>query len=132
MSNSSYAAQLLDMKPLSTTDLEVARLIARAAIERDPMRFRFSINHDTRGPKYLACPLEYDWQRKDHVGIETGDRKKAEAWLVRAAALGYLISEVDSAHRETGPQFSIAIARRRAEYHQRPRPVLGDDDDIPF
>jgi hypothetical protein len=131
MSNSSIASQLDEVKP-DAMDRDLARLIARAAIERERIPYRFSINHDIRPPRNLRCPVDYDWALKDRVGIDTPDRMRTLTWLTDVLMLGYTIREVDDKHRTSGLLYSIAAVRERAAYHQRPKPVYGDDDDIPY
>lgn len=107
-------------------DTVVARMIADYMMESDRQPYWFSINHNPGPPRNLACPVDYDWVLKGRVGIKTLDKRRAHAWIVRAVSHGYDIS------REGGKPLtsSIAIARRRAENHQRPK--LENDDDIPF
>lgn len=116
------SAKLLDITR-ATSDRQVAMILAEAMLERDRVPYWFSINHDIRPPKCLACPLDYDWSLKGRVGIKTLARTRALKWITDAALAGYEIS------REGGRPLtsSLVIARRRAEYHQTP-----DDDDIPF
>jgi hypothetical protein len=121
----SKLAKLLEIQP-HFPDRQVALMIAAAMLESDRQPYWFSINHDIRPPKCLACPVQYDWAIKDRVGIKTLARTRAEHWIAEAALRGYTVS------REGGKPLacSIAIARRRAEYHQQPK--LENDDDIPF
>lgn len=127
--NSSWQARLLEITS-ADDDLTVGRMIADAAMERERLPYRFSIDHDIRPPKNLACPLDYHWALKDKVGIHNGDRQWVRLWLIDAAMRGYVISEVDAKHHPCGLSWSIASARQRAEYHQRPKGA--DDDYIPF
>lgn len=101
-------------------------MIADAMLESDRQPYWFSINHNPGPPKCLACPVDYDWVLKGRVGIKTPNRRRAHAWIMRAALHGYEIA------REGGKPltFSLAIVRRRAHYHQTPK--LENDDDIPF
>jgi hypothetical protein len=96
-------------------------------LETDRTPYVFSINQNIRPPLCLACPVAYDWAIKDRVGINTLDRQRAWDWIVHAVILGY---SVERTNDKSALTLSIAIARRRAEYHQRPK--LADDDDIPF
>src|SRR6266704_2725346 len=91
----SESAKLLEIRP-ETTDRQIALMIAAALLESERQPYCFAINHDIRPPKHKACPLDYDWALKDHVGIETQDRRKAERWLARAALKGYTISPAGS------------------------------------
>ena len=119
--------KLLEIKP-ETSDRRIASMIAEYMLETDRTPYVFAINHNVRPPKCLACPVHYDWAIKDRVGINTTDKEKARRWLIHAAMLGYIVDRYDD---QTALTCSIAIARRRAEIHQRPKPKL-DDDDIPF
>lgn len=133
----SETAKLLEIQP-TTPNRQVALMIAAALLESERQPYCFAINHDIRPPKNKPCPLDYDWALKGHVGIETQDRRKAEAWLARAAIRGYTISPAGTSlrnstapcHQPYGTTASIAIARRRAEWHQKPQSEK--DDDIPF
>ncbi len=122
----SDSARLLEIKP-DLPARNVSEMIAAAMLETDRQPYWFSINHDIRPPKCLACPLHYDWALKDRVGIKTLNRERAHKWIANAAFRGYQVN------REGGRPLtlSLEIARRRAEYHQRPKPEI-DDDDIPF
>jgi hypothetical protein len=127
----SLAQKLLDVTP-AFADRQVANMIASRAIEFGAP-YRFAINHDIRPPGMKACPLShYDWALKDAVGIDTPVTPIAFRWLTSALLRGYTISRVDHNHRDLVPGFSssIAIVRRRAENHQRPK--VDNDDDIPF
>lgn len=114
-------------------DRQVALMIADKLISYSKTEvYRFRINHDIRPPKCLPCPVVYDWASKDYVGIELSKNKMyARQWLTDAALHGYKIEEVDAKRKPTGGRAeSIDIVRKRAEYHQRPKPE--NDDDIPF
>lgn len=126
----SSSEKLLDVTP-GYAARHVALMISDKLIENAKTEmFRFRINHDVRPPKCLACPINYDWVLKDHVGIETKNKLRARVWLTNAALKGYIIDEVDHKHQPTGGRSeSIDIVRKRAEYHQRSKT---DDDDIPF
>lgn len=143
MSKLKSAAQALLEVNLSTSNIMIASRIAAALLENDRQPYCFAINHDIRPPKCLACPLDYDWSLKDHVGIETQDRRKAEHWIEQAALKGYVISTAGVSghntavrcHQPYGLTYSIRKARERAEWHQSDleRKAKGDpDDDIPF
>lgn len=136
----SAAQKLLDIQSHASGQV-VAIFIAEALLESDRQPYCFAINHDIRPPKCLACPLDYDWSLKDHVGIETQDRRKAEHWITQAAMKGYTVSMAGVSghnvpsprHQPYGTAISIASARRRAEWHQRtPEQKKADDDSIPF
>jgi hypothetical protein len=144
MSKLKSAAQaLLEIKS-HTPDQAVAGLIVNALLESDRQPYCFAINHDVRPPKCLACPLEYDWSLKDHVGIETPDRRKAEHWITQAVLKGYTVSMAGVSgrnvasprHQPYGATMSIPWARKRAKWHQSDlaRKASGEDldDDIPF
>lgn len=122
-----YATALLAITP-AVPDRAVAYMIAGYLLESDRTPYWFSINHNPGPPRNLACPVEYDWTLKGRVGIKTQVRLLACKWIERAALAGYEIS------REGGKPLtaSIASARRRAEYAQRPKPEINNDDDIPF
>lgn len=143
----SAAQKLLDIQP-HASDQAVAVFIAEALLESDRQPYCFAINHDIRPPKCLACPLEYDWSLKDHVGIETQDRRKAEHWITQAALKGYTVAPAGMSghnqafprHQQYGLTYNIANVRRRAEWHQGEETrraaykAAGKDmdDDIPF
>jgi hypothetical protein len=121
---------------LNVTDSYSARRIAEMIAEKllsfDRIPYRFAIKHDTRPPKCLPCPVDYDWARKDRVGIETRDRNRARGWLIRAALHDFTISECDAKRVDIGRWESIEIVRRRAAFHQRTPEEKATDDDIPF
>lgn len=124
---------LLAIKPDTTDDI-IAMMIAESLIFYNrTAEFRYRINHDVRPPKCLACPLDYDWAQKGHVGIETISSVRARKWLTSAALHDYTIQECDAKRQPLLGDWmhSIEIARMRAERHQRPKPEI-DDDDIPF
>jgi hypothetical protein len=126
----SLAQQLLDITP-ENCDRRVAMMITDRAMEFGAP-YRFSINHDVRPPKNLACPLAYDWALKDHVGIDEIRPLVARRWLTTALIKGYTISRVDERHHDMASySANIVVVRQRAENHQRP-PMENDDDDIPF
>jgi len=133
MHKKSISQKLLEITP-AFDDRQVALMLAEKCLALTEKPFRFSINHDIRPPKNLACPLHYDWSRKDRVGIECADKETARRWLTHAARLGYTIQQMDADRKPLGFPHSIEIARRRAASHQRPQPTPGadDDDDIPF
>jgi hypothetical protein len=118
--------RLLAITP-EISERQVATLIAEYMVETERLPYWFSINHDVRPPKCLACPIGYDWASKARVGIKTSDKRKAWGWIKDAVMLGYEVRREGDTFALTS---SIAIARRRAETHQRP-PLSGDDD-IPF
>lgn len=124
----SVAQRLLDIKP-DASDREVAMLIAEYMLEADRVPYRFAINHDVRPPKNLACPLAYDWTRRDVVGIDTSNKELARKWLTNAVLRGYTVSQYVK-FDPVGRSSSLQRARGRAALHQMPK---GDDaDDIPF
>lgn len=123
------AQQLLEMPP-TANDRFVALLLADKCIALTDAPFRFTINHDIRPPKNMACPIEYDWTRKDRCGIEWKSKLPVRQWLTKAFMLGYTVQQTNARREGVGFTHSIAIARRRAENHQRP--PLENEDDIPF
>jgi hypothetical protein len=125
----SIAEKLLDVTD-AFGDRQVAAMIADKMTQAEREPYRFKINHDTRGPAFKRCPIEYDWTLKDVVGIERRNKAQARLWITNAALNGYQITEVDAKKKDQGSRTeSIAIVRRRAMYHQQPK---SDDDDIPF
>lgn len=110
----------------ANSDRNVSEMIAAMMLEIDRKPYWYTINHDIRPPKNMACPLYYDYALKDRVGIKTLVRERARKWIARAALLGYTVA------REGGKPLtsSLEIARRRAANHQRP--PLENDNDIPF
>lgn len=121
--------KLLEIRP-TAPDREVAALLADKCIELTDVPYRFAINHDIRPPKNLYCPLRYDWTRKDRVGIEWKLKIPTWTWLTKAFLLGYTVYQMDANRQPVNFPHSIAIARRRAAQHQRPKDDT--DDDIPF
>jgi hypothetical protein len=114
-------------------DLQVAKLIAdKLIVGARSEWYRYQINHDTRPPKCLACPVVYDWAVKDRVGIATTNKAHARKWLTDVALAGYRIEEVDANRKPLLGEWieSIDTARKRAELFRRPK--VDDDDDIPF
>lgn len=128
----SLAQKLLEITD-AFADRQVAMMIANRAMEISDAPYRFAINHDIRPPGNKPCPLShYDWTKRDAVGIDTKNSQIAFRWLTSALLAGYTISRVDTTYKDAVPGFSssIAIVRRRAQYHQAPR--ADNDDDIPF
>jgi|ERR1035437_125899 hypothetical protein len=123
----SIGQRLLDIPP-SASDQMVAMMLADKCIALADRPFHFAINHDIRPPKNLACPLRYDWTRKDHVGVETKNALEIRQWLTKALLLGYTVQQMNERRKGIGFTHSIAIARRRAALHQ----MLENGDDIPF
>jgi len=82
-----------DCKP-TDTDLKLALAFADHYIASAYGRkIHLSIFHDmrklsTEGP----CPLPYDWQHKNVVGISTTDAERARDWCVKALLLGYSVA----------------------------------------
>lgn len=129
MHKKSLAERLLEVTPEVSTR-RVAMIIADRCIEISDSPYRFAINHDIRPPKNLSCELNFDWTRKDRVGIDTTDVNTARRWLTHAAMLNYTLYRVDAQHSETDFSISIEKVRRRAEFHQLPKG--SNDADIPF
>jgi len=125
--------KLLEIAP-SAPDRQVAMMLADKCIELTDAPFRFAINHDIRPPKNLACPLHFDWSRKDRVGIETTVKAVMRAWLTKAFFRGYTVYQTNTARGSIGFPHSVVIARRRAALHQMPKPGQPgyEDGDIPF
>jgi hypothetical protein len=128
--------QVLAITP-AYSDRRVAELLAAKCLELTERPFRFAINHDIRPPKNLACPLHFDWAKKDRVGVEMLDKERMRKWLVSAALKGYTIQYVGADKEMLGFPHSMAIARRRAENHQaaearKASGYVDNGDDIPF
>jgi len=130
----------MNLKEINTaeTDRQIAGKIAVALTETEPEVFYFSIDHDVRAaaarsgkPKTGACPVEYHWGNKGHVGIDTRSIGMAVHWIIQALMAGYTVFRCDKTRTPSGISYSIGRVRSIAEYHQRPKPD-GDDDDIPF
>lgn len=121
--------QLLDITP-DYSDRRIAMLLADKCIALTDKPFRFSINHDIRPPKNLACPLYYDWSRKDRVGIETLMYEPLRKWLTKAFMLGYTVSLTNAERENISFPHSIEIVRRRAA--RRRHECAQELDDIPF
>jgi hypothetical protein len=73
-----------------------------------------SIFHDVRlrsraGP----CPLPYDWNRKNIVGVTTRDRVRARRWIISAMLAGYGVFYHMSRNSSGFGQGSIEAIRRR-------------------
>jgi hypothetical protein len=73
-----YLFIIHDIKPITL------RHIAR--MEKHWPGYRHS---DPVGP----CPLRYDWQRKNIVGIKEPNREIAKQWAIDALLLGYAVFE---------------------------------------
>jgi hypothetical protein len=129
MHKQSVSQQLLEITP-AYSDRRVAEMLASKCLELTEKPFRYAINHDIRPPKNLACPLRYDWTRKDRVGVEIADKETARRWLVSAALAGYTIYYIGANREVIGFPHSLAVARSRAARHQQPK--VDNDDDIPF
>jgi hypothetical protein len=117
------AKVLIDKLPATASDNEIARLVALYMLEMERIPYWFSIDHDIRPPAMRACPVRFDWAKKDRVGIKTNIRPMAEAWIIEAALHGYTVQ------RDNGTPLTMSIKRAReiAKWAQTP-----DDDDIPF
>lgn len=115
--------RLIDRLTPQATDDQVAKLVVLYLLEADRQPYWFSIDHDIRPPKMLACPVDFDWAKKDRVGIKTSIKTRAGAWIKRAALAGYSVT------RDNGEPLTMSIkrARQQAYYAQMP-----DDEDIPF
>lgn len=129
MSRKSISEQLLALTP-DATDIRVADLLSHQMLELSVEPYEFAINHDIRPPKMLACPLEYDWSRRDRVGVRGKTRLEAQRWLVKALLLGYT-AYYTGLDKRLEKRFSIQLARGRAAMAQLSQ-GLSDDDDIPF
>lgn len=121
--------QLLDTVTPRFSDRQVALMIADVCIEMTDAPYRFAINHDIRPPKNEACPLAYDWTRKDRCGVEYNSRLGTRQWLTKALLAGYTVYRMKPDRTEHGFATSIDLVRRRAKYAQRED---DGDDDIPF
>jgi len=98
-----------DLDP-NDSDQEIARIVANYL--QLPMRhshaYHLKIIHDVRPstvrrlekirktwPSYEPadptgpCPVVFDWQNKNTVGISTRDRERARQWIVDAMLAGY-------------------------------------------
>lgn len=78
--------------------VELGRELPDWAYSRDPI-----------GP----CPLRWDWQRKNIIGIETMDREEARAWAVEAMLAGYCVYHHTSISGSGSGNGSLAQARKR-------------------
>lgn len=126
------AERLLEVTS-ATPDRTVALMIAEYMLAMTDVPFRFSINHDIRPPKCASCPVDYTWTKKDACGIEWKHSIATKKWLTDALLCGYTVSQMDRHRKPAGRSSSLAIVRRRAEYHQAPKvPNDSDGDDIPF
>jgi hypothetical protein len=60
------------------------------------------------------CPIEFDWQGEDAVGIKTRDKERARSWAIEALLLGYSVFRQAQGPRGTGWGWgSIAQVRER-------------------
>jgi hypothetical protein len=79
------------MGEMKLSDAALAGAIADYYIDfiANQRKWHFLIMHDMRvaGP----CPVEFDWQHKNIVGIDTNDRARARDWAVRAMLAGYAV-----------------------------------------
>jgi hypothetical protein len=72
------------------------------------------------------CPLPYDWQRKNVIGISTRDRDRARQWAIDATLAGYCVFRSFHRNGSGGGQGTLAHIweRRRDEIMreaQRPK-----------
>jgi hypothetical protein len=116
------------------SDRRVAELIAQRCMQVTSAPYRFAINHDIRPPKNLACKLQYDWTKRDRVGIDSPIKSKltVQRWLVGAALMGYVIYYVDAQHNDFGFYTSIHRARYLAQRARQAKEDFLRGDDIPF
>lgn len=99
-------------------DLGIATATANYILQEHPRHF--FIFHDMRtkarggsGPGFgQPCPVPYDWQRKNIIGISTDDRARAHAWIVAAMLKGYEVF-YSSNKRNGGSPGSIEHVRER-------------------
>jgi hypothetical protein len=73
---------------------------------------------------YGRCPLEFDWQRKNTVGINTLDRERARQWAIDAMLLGYAVFKYWGLRSGGGSSGSLAEVRERAR-RSGARPKIG-------
>lgn len=98
---------LEDLSP-DASDQTIAEHIADCLLAYPFTRkFRLSIFHDVRpsskrrrtyglsdpNARRDPCPVTYDWQHKNLVGIDTDDRERARQWIIEAQMLGYSVSQ---------------------------------------
>ena len=87
------ALERMDRLSTDASDLEIAEAMAEYYIAvANRRRIRLSIFHDVRKrTTEPPCPVEYDWQHKNTVGITTADEGRARDWAIRAMILGYAV-----------------------------------------
>jgi hypothetical protein len=100
-------------------DATLAGLIADYYIVMFPsvlakQKWHFSIFHDVRKRSTAGpCPLEFDWQHKNVVGISTKDSTRARDWAVRAMVAGYAVFHSFRRNGSGGSQGTLAQFRER-------------------
>jgi hypothetical protein len=108
------ADYLLTMYPAPTYYLSVfhdARPSTARRIER--LRKQLRQPNYQPGQPFGDCPLPFDWQHKNIVGISTRDRARARQWCINAMLAGY---GVFSSHTRGGSgagQGTLAQIRHR-------------------
>ena len=93
------AFQRMDRLSVDASDLEIAEAMAEYYLTAYPdtkahYKGRISLSklHDVRLRSTAPpCPIEYDWRRKNTVGITTTDEGRARDWAIRAMLLGYAV-----------------------------------------
>lgn len=135
------------LTPADTDEAFCDRIANEFLAHGDIPMYKFFIDHNVKrehkgNPKTGACPLFYNWQRKETCGIEydltarTPDVQVAgvatiRKWIIDALKLGYIVS---SAYGSSGGT-SLRFERRNAEFRSRPfkvSPHSTMDDEIPF
>jgi hypothetical protein len=129
----------VDALTADAADHDIANVLADILMSAAFMPYRLGIDHDVsreRGTlKSGACLLQYDWRRKDTIGITAFNPGYARRWIMDALMFGYQVwrckSEGPLRDDEciAGP-VSIKGERSRARY--RSEAALLPDDDIPF
>jgi hypothetical protein len=108
------------------SDTDIAQAIADYLLAARPAPFLLNLNHNA---KAAPCPLRIDRPGIKASSYTCGALREAHTWIMDALLRGYEVSE-GKGMNERGP-CSIASEKRSIEYRGR-RPMLSDDDEIPF
>ena len=136
-------AAMYDLDPTDMSDAALAQCVAEYFVTRGPPPHRLFILHDVRPsaerniararkqfPNYQPadpigpCPLDYDWTRKNLVGIR-GEEDRAVRWIVEAMLLGYAVFRCFGGIRSGGSGWGT-LAQIRARHRERAAMAAGD------
>lgn len=96
-------------------DATLAPILAERCVAGHTPPYYLAILHDVRrnAPATIACPIRYDWQYKNKVGIKELDREVAKQWAVGAMLLGYAVYAMWKVHGSAIGPGTIAQVRER-------------------